>query len=360
METATLVKEIAGLQVKNSGSGYPAGLFPSQRKHVFLPLQREDSNVFFSASVVYILEGICSFLPETDREIIREIGRKVRQTYPLYRNKYGLKTYNFWQTNPSRHFPNGLWMHRTNFFQLPDEIDTTGLIYLTNNPTKEEVLWLREKMTQHANGIKLHIKTTLPKYQDLQAYSTWFGKKMPIEFDVCVLSNALLLFFKHRIPLNFHDEETLRVIRGVIKDKDYFTNPYRISPSYPNPANILFHLARLLAEPHAAPLADLKAPLISDLKKHLETVTDPMEKLILDTSLMRLRERSQVNVPEELFKTAATRNFYWFTAGFLSVYGNPLLKALAKYSVSHLKYNCPAFNLALLLEHEVYRKLRAL
>lgn len=356
MNTTALVKEIARLQLKSATSAYPTGLFPSQRRHLFLPVKREDSNIFFSASVVFILESIAKFLPATDQQLIQEIGDNVRKAYPLYQNKNDLKTYNFWQTKPSRHVPNGLWMHRLNHFKLPDDIDDTSLVYLTNNPSRKDVLWLHDKMAKHANLVKLQVKTTLPQYRNLGAYSTWFGEKMPIELDVSVHCNALLLLFKHQIPLNLHDQETLKFIRGIIEEKAYFKTPYRISPAYPNAAIILFHLARLLAEPNATLLSDLKPAIIEDLRKCFETVSNPMEKVILDTSLMRLGEPSNFVIKESLIENAKSKKFYWFTAAFLSVYGNSFIKPLAKYSFSHLKFNCAAFNLALLLEHQVFQQ----
>jgi hypothetical protein len=356
MNTSALVTEIACLQLKTATSAYPAGLFPSQRRHLFLPVKREDSNIFFSASVVFILESVAAYLSQSDQKLIQEIAASARNAYPLYRNKNGLKTYNFWQTNPSRHLPNGLWMHRFNHFKLPDDIDTTSLIYLTNKPSRETVLWLHQKMAQHANLVKLQVKTTLPKFQKLGAYSTWFGEKMPIEFDVCVHCNALLLLLKHQVPLNFHDQETIKFIRGIVQEKLYFKSPYRISPAYPNPAIILYHMARLISEPNAILLADLKPSVISDLKKCFETVSVPMEKVILDTSLMRLGEPGQFTVKEEIKEEVKSRGFYWFTAAFLSVYGSPFVKPLARFTFSHLKFNCAAFNLALLLEHEFYRQ----
>src|SRR6187551_1426240 len=180
MNPNPLLLEIARLQLTSEAFGYPAGLFPSQRQHIFLPVNREDSNIFFSASVLFILESVLEFLADDEKQIISKIGDGVRQNYPAYQNLHGLQTYNFWQTKPSRHFPNGRFMNRYRHFKLPDDADTTSLVYLTNFPTAEEVSWLHAKLPNHANLTKKQVKTTLPKFRNLPAYSTWFGENMPI------------------------------------------------------------------------------------------------------------------------------------------------------------------------------------
>jgi hypothetical protein len=355
MNPNMLLHEIARLQLSSEALGYPAGLFPSQRQHIFLPVKRDDSNIFFSASVLYILESIKRFLGEEEQQVIHKIGEGVRQNYPAYQNLNGLQTYNFWQTRPSRHFPNGRFMHRFRHFKLPDDADTTSLVYLTNFPTPEAVTRLHAKLPQHANLAKKQVQTTLPKYRDLPAYSTWFGENMPIEFDVCVLCNLFLLFSKFDLPLNAHDEAVIKLIVGIVKDKDYFTTPYQISPAYPNASIILYHISRLVANTQIVPLKNLQAEIIKDLQCQFRLATHPLEKVILDTSLIRFGEKSQYEVSPDLYKFALQENFFWFSASMLSVYGNPLIKPFAKFAFTHLKYNCEAFNLTLLLEHEVYR-----
>lgn len=354
MTTTALLKEIAGLQLQNTTSAYPAGLFPSQRQHIFLPVKREDSNIFFSASVLYILESLQDFLSEEEKQLVKEIGEGVRKNYPAYQNLNGLQTYNFWQTKPSRHFPNGSFMYRYRHFKLPDDADTTSLVYLTSFPSAEAVTWLHEKLPKHANLTKKQVRTTLSKFRNFPAYSTWFGENMPIEFDVCVLCNLFLLFSKFDLKLNKHDDAVVKLIQSMVRDKDYFSTPYQISPAYPNASIILYHIARLVAATQIAPLKALKAELISDLHRQFQRAIHPLEKVILSTSLMRLGQESHYEIPPILFRIAREEKFYWFSASMLSAYGNSLIKPFAKFAFTHLKYNCPAFNLTLLLEHAVY------
>ena len=83
-------------------------------------------------------------------------------------------------------------------FRIPDDLDDTAFVYLTEAPTEKERLWLKDKLAQHANGTRQWIKNTYPEYRTLRAYSTWFGKTMYIEFDACVLSNILYCIFQYK------------------------------------------------------------------------------------------------------------------------------------------------------------------
>ena len=192
----SLLRDLASLQSEGD-SIYPKGLFPSQRYHTFLPYKREDDNLFFTASVVHILEGLKSGFTSTEKFVVDTIISKGLKAYPVFRNKDGLDTFNFWQTKPSKHFPNGWFMHRFKHFQIPDDVDDTALVLLTESAGKKRVALLREKLKQHANLAYKRAFNPLRKYHDLKCYSTFFGKKMYIEFDLCVLSNLMRLILIH-------------------------------------------------------------------------------------------------------------------------------------------------------------------
>ncbi|MBL4587090.1 MAG: hypothetical protein JKX84_08565, partial [Flavobacteriales bacterium] len=124
-EAEALLTELQKLQSVGN-SIYPKGVFSSQRYHPFLPYKREDDNLFFTASVVHILQGIASKLTSDEAKIADEIIAPAKQSFSLFKNKDGLDTFNFWQTKPSRHFPNGRFMHRFKHFQIPDDVDDTS------------------------------------------------------------------------------------------------------------------------------------------------------------------------------------------------------------------------------------------
>ena len=191
MTTDDLIKQIAYLQDSADRRYFPNGIFESYRSNKIWHYRRPDTNVFFTAITVFTLNNIKQFLSPESQLIVENITKKATANYHLFQNKDGLNTYNFFQTNPSQHFPHGNILHRFNHFKIPDDIDDTAIIYMTLPHTQEDDKWLQNKLIQHSNGCKKQIKNTFPAYQNLKAYSTWFGKNMYIEFDACALSNMI-------------------------------------------------------------------------------------------------------------------------------------------------------------------------
>lgn len=196
---SNLLRKIAGLQSKG-GHHFQAGIFPSYRYHPHLPYQRPDNNIFFTASIAFILQSLQNKLSTDDQAIASSIVEKAIACYPAYQNKDGLRTYNFWQNHPPQHFPYGQLMSKLDHFLIPDDIDDTAMVYLTTDPAPHELHWLKAKLDQHANLSYRMNLTTPRKYRHLKAYSTFFGKKMGIQFDFCALCNLMSLIFKHKMP----------------------------------------------------------------------------------------------------------------------------------------------------------------
>lgn len=347
-----LLEKISELQIRedaeNNKNGYVKGLFPSQRAHPYFKFKREDNSVFFTASTLFILNNVADLFTENEREIVKKITNLGTLNYHLYQNKKGLKTYNFWQTgSDNAHFPNSNFLHKFRYFKLPDDIDTTALVYLTKPHSQQDILWMKEKAAKHANLVKLQVKTTAPKYSNLHAYSSWFGEKMPIEFDVCVHSNFMFWVFKNKLPLNKNDQDTLKFIRSVIVNSEYFKTPFLISVNYPESSLILYHLTRFIAGFSIPGFDDLKSKLIKDIYHQLQRTSEQniMEKIILNSSLMRFGLPSEFTINEKIINDnyyyKKIKKFEWFTAGFLTVYDNPLTMPLAKYKLFHMKFRLP-------------------
>jgi hypothetical protein len=334
---------------------YASGLFPSQRFHLYLPFEHEDNNIFFTASIVFILQNMRDKLSSEEQKLADEICRKAVVNYPDYKNKDGLDTYNFWRTDGSAHFPNGKIFSRINKVRIPDDTDDTSLIYLTLNPSREKVLWLKEKLSQHANLSKKQITNTFPEYKNLKAYSTFFGKNMFIEFDVCVLCNILYFIFQNKLPLNQHDYDSISFIRSVIEKKQYLEKPFYASHSYPSASVILYHVTRLLEKYEVPGLSEIKPKAIADLNVLIEKESDEMNKVILSTSLMRLGVKTnkvEITNPDQ----HTNQRWSFFHAGLLTAFENPITYNLAGNSLFHLKYKCEAHRLALILENIIYSK----
>jgi hypothetical protein len=338
---------------------YPQGIFPSQRYHPVLPYQREDDNLFFTASIVHILQQLQDALTHDERELTNIIIIAATSAYALFRNKDGLDTYNFWKTHPSRHFPNGLLMHRFEHFRIPDDVDDTALVFLTENASKERVLTLREKLKKHANLAYKQAFNPMPKYHHLRCYSTFFGKRMYIEFDVCVLSNLMRLILQHfnSSDLNEYDHAALEFVTEVICSGEHRSHPFYSAPNYPTTDLILYHVARLLPllpEPYKGRVESI---VRKDIRDRLKTAHG-MDRVIIENSAMKLgieisADRTPISIESE-----HGNDFYFFHAGMITAFENRVAQRYAANPLFHLRYKSKALERALLIENMVLsRKL---
>ena len=330
---------------------FPKGLFPAHRSNTLLGYRRPHTTMFFSAITAFPLQNIRKHCSPASQAKIDSIRALVTANYPDFQNKDGLKTYNFWKTKPSRHFPNGRWFHRFEHFRIPDDIDDTAFAYLTTDPSMEELFWLKEKLTLHANGSKLWIRNTYPEYKPLRAYSTWFGKHMYVEFDVSVLSNMLYCILHYKLPLNVHDEASFEYIRSVIETRRYIHTPFRCAHQYPRTPLIIYHVSRLIAAFDPPALRPVKQQLISDTENLLKDTRHGMDQVLLATSLMRLGRQTE-RIPVETFSENDFKGFFFFIAGLLTAYENPVLYRLSVSPLVHMHWTCEAHCWTLLAEYE--------
>ena len=77
-----------------------------------------------------------------------------------------------------------------------------------------------------------------------------------------------------------------------------------------------------------------------------------MDRVILSTSLIRLGEKTE-RIAVESFNVQDFRGFYFFIAGLLTAYENPLLYKLAVSPLFHMHWLCEAHCWTLLAEYEV-------
>jgi len=330
---------------------FPEGIFPACRSNPIIGYKRPDTTVFFSAIICFTLQSVRKQADAEVQEQIDRICARIIKNYPLFQNKDGLKTYNFWKTKPSMHFPNGYIFRHFDHFRIPDDVDDTAFIYLTTNPSAEEMQWLKQKLSMHANGTERSIQNTYPEYSTLQAYSTWFGKNMYIEFDVCVLSNLMLLIFRHNLPLNEHDHDSLAYIRSVIETDRYLYAPFRCAHQYPRTPLIIYHVSRLIGTFDPPALHRIKQKLTENAIQLAAATENPMDRVILATSLMRLGVKTD-RISVENFTTQDFKGFYFFIAGLLTAYENPLLYRLSIHPLFHMHWICEAHCWALLAEYE--------
>jgi hypothetical protein len=349
-----LLLELKQLQSKGD-TIYPKGVFPSQRYHPFLPYKREDDNLFFTASVIHILQGMNVQYSASERVLVEEMTANAKSSYPLFQNKDGLDTYNFWQTKPSRHFPNGKFMHRFKHFQIPDDVDDTALVFLTENASKERVGLLREKLKKHANLAYKRAFNPLEKHRDLKCYSTFFGKEMYIEFDICVLSNLMRVILPHfKDELNEYDRDTLTFITECIVNDEHTSLPFYSAANYPTTELILYHVSRLIPLLPLEYKTKIEAKIKADIQSQLKR-SGGMNKVMLENAALKLN----LEIDSTTFTSSEVLNddsFFFFHAGMITAFENGVAQKLANHPFFHLRYTSKALNRALLIENMLLKR----
>lgn len=350
MTLDAIIQRIADLQDDT-------GLFPSVRSNPALGYRRTDTNVFFTAVTVFTLQSLRPALSLNAQRLIDRMHERAVAAYPLFQNKDGLATYNFWPTRPSRHFPNGYLFGRFDHFRIPDDIDDTAMVHLTTPRTPAEAEWLRNKLTQHANlsqADRRQIRNTYADYRGLRAYSTWFGKNMPIDFDACALSNILYCLYQHGVPPDRHMADSLTYLRSIVESGRYLTDPFRCAPHYARTSLIGYHLARLMATFAPPDLDAIRPRLIADAYRLFDEATNRLDQILLATSLLRLGE-----TPPPIKLTNIERDFggfHFFIAGMLTAYEQPYLRRWADRSITQMRWQCEAHNWALVAEYVVLKR----
>lgn len=335
----SLIERIASCQSRGDAF-FPEGIFPSYRHNKYLFYRRPDTNIFYTATIVFVLNQVKAKVSVKSQKIIEEITAKAVKNYSDFQNKDGLKTYNFWKTKPSKHFPNGHIFYRYDHFRIPDDIDDTSLIYLTLPHSKEDVLWLKEKVKLHTNS----------PASNGGVYSTWFGKNMPIEHDVCALCNLMYLFKKHELPHNEYDEAVYGFLKKVILEEKFINDAFEIAHNYATTPLIIYHYARLLGDFEIPQLEVCREKLIDATKQLLlNQKLDKMNRLVLETSLLKL-DKNEKFTGKQLPIANNQSSFTYFIAGLLSSYRTPILYFFAPFKITQMEWQCEAHELALIVE----------
>jgi hypothetical protein len=347
-----LIQKIAYLQDTANRKYFPEGIFESYRSNEYLRYYRPDTNIFFTAITVFTLNNIKEFLSPKSQILVENIAKKATESYHLFKNKDGINTYNFFQTNPSKHFPHGNILHRFNHFKIPDDIDDTAMIYMTLPHTKDDAKCLQNKLITHSNNYKQQIKNTFPEYKNLNAYSTWFGKNMYIEFDACALSNMIYCQLHFGLELDEHGQDSVKYIQQTILSNQYIEQPFRVAHQYARTPLIMYHVMRLMNKFHIPELEICREKLERDILYYLQKEDLNFWDRILLEIVAPPAPEGGVNTPHLDWKAPpmGAGGAVFFIAGLLTAYENPLLYKLSSSKLFHINWTCEAHSLALLAE----------
>ncbi len=238
-------------------------------------------------------------------------------------------------------------------------MDVTSIILLAANEPDSTVARVHRLMQDYANNNRKRIKSSLPGYKYIKAYSTWFGKNMPVDFDFGVLTNVLYMIHKYQLPYTSADSASLEFLCKVVENRHYMKAAPIVSPSYNRTPVLLYHLSRLMAEIKIPALEKWKPQLIKIAKNIYNHANNSLDKIILSTSLMRWGVElpdDTITIKTNLETFAENNKFIFFIANITSMLPRPFNTWLGKTGIGMFYYYCPAYNYTLLIENMIVRK----
>lgn len=356
-----LLSRIDALQVKQDGL-FPKGSFPSYRTYALNKHRsKADDNIFFTGLIGFTLQNILPELSPSQQQQAYTILENIQPVFPRFQNrKSSLNTYNFWRTDKPEVFPNSGFINLFNKkWALPDDLDDTVISLMAQKKSDSIAVKVHKFMQGFTNSVNKPIKNTFEEYKKTKAYSTWFGVKMPIEFDLSVHTNLLYFVQFYNLPWTAADSATLYLIENSIKTYQHINHAEYVSPQYARSPVILYHIARLMSLKPIPILEKLKPQLIEDTKKVLYSSNNFLDQVILSTSLLRwgfLPPEIVARETSDLIDLLEDDMFYFFIANRGSIMSDRLKKIVTKSRLGIFYYYCPAYNHLLLLENLALRK----
>ena len=354
-----LLNRIAEQQVKQDNYFLP-GIFPSYiSNNESFSDKKKDNNIFFNTLIAYTLSDIKSSVSKPNQFLIDDILAKAKPLFPKFKNKKGRDTYNFWRTDTAFKYPyTGLINPFLKDITLPDDMDDTVLSLLaldTDDSTAASVHALMQFFTNNGSG---EFRSVIEMYNQLPAYSTWFGKKFPLVFDVSVLCNVLSFVQQYNLPWTKADSASLDVIVKTVENNYHITQPEYASPYYPKTSIILYHIARLMSIKAIPQLEVLKVKLVTDAVGEFTHTDNTMEKVILSSAFMKwgyIAPAFELPSTDEVENKIEQNDFSFFVGNIPSYFSNTMRRFATEKKIGLFYHYCPAYNDALLLEYLVLK-----
>lgn len=351
----SLVSLLSSMQVKRDDF-YFGGTFPVYRRYGRAVRLKQDNSIFFTGLIALVLKETRGALSPSASRVGDSILSRAVASYVHFRNPSGAPTFNFWRADPPLIFPNSWFLnHFDETNQLPDDLDDTAILWLTMDAPDSTVRRVKALMEAHANGVTNRIRNTLPEYRNLPAYSTWFGVKMPVDFDFCVLCNVLYFVSSYGLPLSVQDSASVEYLRQVIVRGQWLDRAAYVAPHYGRPPILLYHISRLLTRLSVPALDTLKPALLADARAAYGHSDNWLDSVLLSTAVIRL---GGAPPPLPRFSEAALQDHWptFFVASFSAYFPQFFKRMLLHSQVIKYYFSCPAYRVALYLENQVLRE----
>lgn len=348
-----LLQRIQQQQVKSNGK-FLKGLFPSYitGKEKFKDV-KGDNSIFFTGLISYTLMKLKPSLNSARQKKIDSIVSASLSAFPHFKNQKGRNTYNFWRTDTITIYPYAGWLFDKSI-TLPDDMDDTVLSLMVQQADDSIARQVHKLMQSFTNNGSARIANVIPSFRTINAYSTWFGKKFPVVFDVSVLCNVLTFVQSYNIEWTEADSASINLIVETIENDYHINKPIYVSPYYPKPSLILYHISRLMKIKPIPALENLKLKLIADAATIMQQSENFMERIICANAILNWGYiPPQLDIPAiEDVHPMVEENGFSFFLGNIPSYFTPALKKIATEKQLGMFYHyCPAYYDVLLLEY---------
>lgn len=356
-----LLDRISYLQAKEEGI-FPKGSIPSYRMYAHNKDRfKADINPFFTGLVSFSLLDIHPYLNDQQKKIATQIINNSSPVFEKFKNKKNnLPTYNFWPTDTPKIFPNAGWLNLLDKSRsLPDDMDDTVIILMAMQSNDSIARTVHEIMQKHINSHSNPVRNTFKEYRKIGAYSTWFGKKMPTEFDISVLMNVLYFVQKYKLEWSSADSASLRLIKDAIETRKHIDHANYISHHYAKTSIVLYHLSRLMSVKPIPALELMKPQLINQATNLFHQSGSFMEKILMSTALLKWGAKPpeiSIGPDQDLTSLIEDETFSFFIANMGSIYPDQVKKFLTKSKLGTFYYYSPGYNNLLVLENLIWQK----
>lgn len=335
------------------------GCYPSFRQRANETELKADNNIFYTALVAYTLQELKPYLTIEETIVADTIINRASKAFSFYKNTKGRLSYNFWPTiNGGSFFPNDALLSRMkNKLALPDDLDDTGIILSVLNIGQDSAKKAHSLMQQFANGKYNTIKNTFKKYKKTPAYSTWYGVKMPVDFDFGVHCNILSFVNKYNLTWNSTDSATFQLLLNMIDNKFQLTHSKYISPYYAYSPILIYHIARLMNTKKMDDLEARKNSIGNEILHLLNTTDNDLYKILLTTSLYKLNIKApKIELNESVVDGSLNNtDFVYYTGHLFGHLNNTIKKVASSLNTTQFKWYCSAFNDCILIEYLILK-----
>ena len=353
----SLLERVGQLQCTDSRV-FPKGSIPCYRTYALnKDRSKADINPFYTGLTTFTLRNLKGQLTSSQQALCEQIINQTMPVYQKFKNQKGRTTYNFWPTDTPQIFPHAGWI---NFFDkaqsLPDDLDDTVIMLLAMQAADSTAEQVHALMQGYTNNGRKQIRNTFKDFRKIGAYSTWVGKKMPVDFDICVLANILYFVQSYDLAWTSADSASLQLMVKILADKKHITHAAYVSPHYSRLPNILYHISRLMQVKPIPELEALKPALVEEALFALSASNRFMDAIILQTALLRWGVKptpSKLFETDHLFDLMEEQPFAFFIGDIATMLPDPFKRWIIRTGVGKFYFESPGYNVALVLENLV-------